>query len=143
MKVLLLGEFSGFHLNLKKALLSIGVDCKLASDGDLWKKIGGYDIELYPRKKNKFLDKMSKILYPLFIGKKNLRGFDVVQLVDPKIFHPLINKKMFKYIKKHNDKVFVSVAGHTYSLYDAYKQGKFDYYIFDESYTIAVLLCAS
>lgn len=34
MKVLLVGEFSGFYLNLKQGLQELGVDVTLAANGD-------------------------------------------------------------------------------------------------------------
>ena len=39
MKILLLGEYSGIHKNLKEGLVELGHDCVVASAGDNWKKI--------------------------------------------------------------------------------------------------------
>jgi len=76
MKILLVGEFSGVHNNLKMGLKALGHDVKLAADGDGFKKFG-YDFRIKPFrfllfplnifyfivniKKNKFLDVYKKI----------------------------------------------------------------------------------
>lgn len=38
MRILLLGEFSAFHKNLKEGLVALGHEVVLASHGDGWKK---------------------------------------------------------------------------------------------------------
>lgn len=132
MKVLLLGEFSGFFINLKNGLISNGINCLLAANGDGWKKINGADFPLYNNPKNKIKKFFSFLVFPFF-KRKQLYGYDVVMLVDPSIFHPLINKMMFKLIKKHNKKIFVSVAGSCFVQYECYKKGELGYYIFDNN----------
>ena len=37
MKILLMGEFSGFYLNLKQGLQELGAEVTLAANGDGWK----------------------------------------------------------------------------------------------------------
>ena len=46
MRVLLIGEYSGFFLNLKKGLEKLGVDCTLAANGDGWKAIEGASFQI-------------------------------------------------------------------------------------------------
>lgn len=133
MRVLLLGEYSGFYTNLKKGLEKIGVDCVLGSNADGWKKIGGADFQLYATEgRNLFTKIYHNIIYPL-INKERLVGYDIVQLVGPYIYCPYINKYMFNFIKKHNKKVYISVAGNCYSLYKAYKEKRLGYYIYDNN----------
>ena len=60
MRVLLVGEFSGFYLNLKQGLQELGVDVTLAANGDGWKQIPGADIPLF-RTGDK--NKLKKIYY--------------------------------------------------------------------------------
>ena len=61
MKILLVGEFSGVHNNLKKGLIELGHDVILAADGDGFKSFG-YDLRLKPfvYKQN---DKIYNILF--------------------------------------------------------------------------------
>lgn len=47
MKVLLLGEYSGFYYNLKRGLQELGVEVDLFANGDGWKQIPGADKPLY------------------------------------------------------------------------------------------------
>ena len=39
MKILLLGEYSAIHKNLREGLISLGHEVNLASNGDGWKNI--------------------------------------------------------------------------------------------------------
>lgn len=137
-KVLLVGEYSGFHINLKKGLKALGVDCYLAANGDVWKKIDGADFSLFKDSSNSMFGKIwQRIIMPLFC-KKPLYGYDYVQLIDPKIYNSYINKIMIKRIIKHNKKVFVSVPGACFSLYNAYKKGLLGYYIFDDNPKLSI-----
>ncbi|MDX3775805.1 hypothetical protein QE250_16965, partial [Chromatiaceae bacterium AAb-1] len=83
MKILLLGDFSALHKNLKEGLVALGHDVTIASNGDGWKKVDT-DINLYYPRKN-FLDHMK---YRFFLLKQllSIKGYDVVQLVNPFIF---------------------------------------------------------
>lgn len=134
MKVLLLGEYSGFFNNLKAGLLKLGVDCKLASGYDGFKKIGGMDIQLFGnmRGKSVFSKIYNLLIYPI-LHKKALYGFDIVYMVSPSPFNSRINKYMFKKIKKHTKKIYVSVAGGTFSLYKSWEDKTLQYYIFDDN----------
>lgn len=136
-KVLLIGEFSGFHLNLKKGLEKLGIDCTLAANGDGWKKINGSDLQLFdsisaPRGKKTF-QKIWKLGLEPIIHRKKLYGYDVVQFVDPVVYKVYINQIMYDFVRRNNKKTFVSVPGGCFSLYQAYKDGKLGYYIFDDN----------
>ncbi|MBP5428921.1 MAG: hypothetical protein J6Z04_06530 [Clostridia bacterium] len=132
MRVLLVGEFSGFFINLKKGLQMNGVECVLAANGDGWKKIEGADMRLYKKRKG-FLGKIISYIFEPLLTAKKLYNFDVVMLVDPAIYHPCINKIMFKKILKHNKKVFVSLPGGCFALYESYRKGELGHYIFDDN----------
>ena len=80
MKILLIGEFSGVHNNLKKGLLSLGHEVKLAADGDGYRKFGS-DIQL-SRYKGKFFGKLFNILY-LYMNFKKFIGYDIIQFINP------------------------------------------------------------
>jgi len=76
MKILLLGEFSGVHNNLKKKLLSLGHEVKLGADGDSYRKFD-FDFKINPYK-SKFLN----LLYFIWNIRKFI-GHDVVQFITP------------------------------------------------------------
>ena len=64
MKVLLLGEYSGFYYNLKRGLQELGVEMELFANGDA-----------SPIKRF-----YNKIILPE-LQKKQYSGYDVVQMV--------------------------------------------------------------
>lgn len=80
MKILLLGEYSGIHKNLKEGLIELGHDCVVASAGDNWKKISS-DINLEP----KFSGIVGKAEYRMKFWSllKDIEKYDVVHLVNP------------------------------------------------------------
>ena len=129
MRILLIGEYSGFFTNLKKGFVALGHDVVLAANDDGWKKIGGADIPIYGKGNNFFKD---QILFPLK-QKKKLVGFDLAIFVNPILFHLSINKNIFKYIISHSKRSAVCIAGDGFSLYSAYKKGIFPYYIYDNN----------
>lgn len=133
MKVLLIGEFSGFHINLKRGLQELGVECTLAANGDSWKKIDGADFELYSEPTDGVISKSYHKLLEAYLNRKKLYGYDIVQIIDPRVFHSYITIPIFKAIRENNKKVFVSVPGDCFSEYEAYKAGKFKYSIFDDN----------
>lgn len=133
MRVLLLGEFSGFYLNLKQGLQEIGVDVTLAANGDGWKKIEGADRELYRTEdKNPIKKLYFEVIEPV-LKANDFSGYDVVSMVNSKIFYPQINSYIFNRLKANNGSVFISLAGSTYSLYKAWKEKKIGYYIYDDN----------
>ena len=113
MKVLLLGEFSGVHKNLKEGLEQHGVEVTLAAEGDGWKKIE-CDIFLGSEKKGIFgkIKKIKNILRAI----PKFRGYDVVQLVSPVVFPKSmgLNILIVKYLKRKNSKLFLLGAGAIY-----------------------------
>lgn len=133
MKVLLVGEFSGFYLNLKQGLQELGIDVTLAANGDGWKQIPGADRPLY---RTGDTGKGKKIYYKLIkpvLYVKEFRGYDVVQLVNENAFRPYINSYMVRRMKEQNGSLYVNVAGNCYSLYKAWRDGKLGYYTFDDN----------
>jgi hypothetical protein len=108
-KVLLLGDFSGFHKNLKEGLEKEGVETLLVADGDGFKKIPA-DV-IIP----KYKGVLGLIIYRLVLLSKiyQFRGYDVVQVMSLSF----IPNKLFpsyyfvNFLKKHNKKVFLVAAG--------------------------------
>ena len=133
MKILLLGEYSGYFTNLKKGLIQLGNECKLASSGDGWKKIDGYDYNIIHSDSKSLIKRLYyHIIHPL-IHRKEYFGYDIVYMISTQIFSPHINKFMFNLIKRNNKKVFLTVAGGCHSLYKSYAEGKLGYYTFDNN----------
>ncbi len=133
MKVLLVGEFSGFYLNLKHGLENLGVEVTLAANGDGWKQIPGADIPLYRTGDSSKLKKIYyKLMEPIFSSKK-FQYYDVVQLVHESVYRPYINSYMVRTLKKQNGSLYVNVAGNCRSLYQAWRNQKLGYYTFDDN----------
>jgi len=102
MKILLLGDFSAVHVNLKIGLQQLGHEVILVSKGDGFKKLPA-DIRLYTR--SAFTNKISGAFkeirhqlgtYPL------LKHFDVVQTASYQFFHNRIDPFLFKRVLDNN-----------------------------------------
>lgn len=110
MKILLLGEFSGLHLNLKEGLEALGHHVDIASSGDGWKKISS-DIDFSSRYSGTVgkIDKLLKLIKVL----PKFKGYDVVQLIAPLVFSNIVSLNVFmiKYLSKNNGKLFLLGAG--------------------------------
>lgn len=133
MRVLLIGEYSGFFLNLKKGLEKLGVDCTLAANGDGWKAIEGASFQLFNPSYRNIFEKIFNLIIEPYISRKKLFGFDVVMVVNPLIYSKLINMAMFSEIKKHSRKFFTSISGDCVSVYKSYENGSLGYYIYDDN----------
>ena len=79
MKILLLGEYSNVHATLGKALIQLGHQVTLISNGDFWKNYPR-DIDL-----SRTPGRWGGICYTarLLTLLPRLRGYDVVQLINP------------------------------------------------------------
>lgn len=109
MKILLLGEYSNVHATLAKGLKALGHDVTVASNGDFWKNYPR-DISLVRRP-----GKLGGItlLAKLYAILPRLRGYDVVQLINP-MFAEVKAERLFpiyKYLRKHNKRVFLGGFG--------------------------------
>lgn len=110
MKILLIGEFSAFHKNLKEGLITLGHDVTIAANGNGWKKIP-FDIDLSLASTSIF--NRLKYRKMLFDFVRQAKGYDVVQLVNPFVFP--VNLFPYEYVlsqlKKNNKKLFLAAAG--------------------------------
>ena len=130
-KVLLLGEFSSLHNYLKQGLLACGdVEVTLASNGDGYKRIGGADMPL-PECSSKSLFRRLLYYYNYLKAINKLKGFDIVQIINPSVIPYIIGKRVVQKLKNNNSKIFLVSGGIDYALVKAYLEGKFDYYVFD------------
>ncbi len=134
MKVLLIGEYSGVHTNLAKALRSKNIDVFCVHDGDGYKGFSAdYEIKYkYINANSFFLRKILSIWYLIlrFTGLigiiqilkhisviKKFRDFDVVQLINPialSDFGSVVNYILFRYLLKKNKKIFLCALGDDY-----------------------------
>lgn len=109
MKILLLGEYSNVHATLAEGLRILGHKVTVASNGDFWKNYPR-DISLV-RHPGKFGGIM--LMLKLYSMLPRLRGYDVVQLINP-MFVELKAERIFplyRYLRKNNRKVFLGGFG--------------------------------
>ena len=112
MKILLIGEYSNVHATLAEGLKSIGHDVVVLSNGDFWKDYHR-DINLV-RTYTKWGG--VKYMFQLCRLLPRLRGFDIVQLINP-MFLELKAGLLFRvydYLRKHNGKVILGAFGMDY-----------------------------
>ncbi|MCP3761380.1 hypothetical protein NLX67_03115 [Domibacillus sp. A3M-37] len=121
-KILLLGEYSGLHTNLKKGLEELGHKVVLASDGDGKKGIHG-DISLKLERDNKISKffELNKII-------NEFNGFDIVQLINPYITPNKYITLFYDKIFKSNQKVYCLAAGDDYFYSEAVLRQAFQKY---------------
>ena len=111
MKILLVGEYSNVHWTLAEGLRALGHDVTVVSDGDGWKN--------YPRdinlKRGPLNSQLSTLNYlrRLACVFPRLRGYDVVQLINP-VFLDLRAERIwpfYRYLRRHNGRVFLGAFG--------------------------------
>ena len=110
MRILLLGEFSALHKNLKEGLVELGHDVDVASSGDGWKKIeSDIDLSIKGNIFNKIIKKISQREYIINLVKE----YDIVQIINPFIFyiHNFPNKYFFQKLIKNSKKIYMLGAG--------------------------------
>lgn len=110
MKVLLIGEYSNVHWTLSQGLRSLGHEVTVLSDGDGWKDYPrDIDLKRYSYSRSGGISYLIRLLRIL----PSLRGFDVVQLINP-MFLELKAEWMeyiYRYLRKHNRKIFLGAYG--------------------------------
>lgn len=109
MKILLIGEYSNVHWTLAEGLRSLGHEVCVVSNGDFWKDYRR-DISLVRN-----YTKLGGIGYllKLYTLLPKLRGYDIVQLINPMFLEVKAERiaPIYKYLKKHNKKVFLGAFG--------------------------------
>ena len=112
MKILLIGEYSNVHATLAKGLRWMGHEATVLSNGDFWKN--------YPRDidVSRTAGKLGgiRLMSKLYALLPRLRGYDVVQLINPMFFELKAERMFFfyNYLRKHNKKVFLGAYGMDY-----------------------------
>jgi len=119
MRILLLGEYSGVHTNLGKALRELGHEVMLVSDGDGYRD---FPTDLKINTHRLSLASLYNDTSKPIKNYKKLIGFDAVQLIGPFIFNkklPFYNELLIKHLKKDNGKLFLISAGSGYRYYES------------------------
>ena len=112
MKVLLLGEYSNVHWTLAEGLRQLGHEVTVVSNGDFWKDYPrDIDVSRRPGKLGG-LALMAKVLRLL----PRLRGYDVVQLVNPMFLELKAERLLpiYRYLRRHNGKMVLGAFGMDY-----------------------------
>lgn len=112
MNILLLGEYSNVHATLADGLRKLGQDVTVVSNGDFWKNYPR-DIDV-SRRPGKLGGVMLMARLATLLPK--LRGYDIVQLINP-MFFELKAKRLFpiyRYLRRHNKKIILGAFGMDY-----------------------------
>lgn len=110
MKILLLGDYSNVHNTLAKGFRALGHQVTVASDGDGWKDYPR-DIDLKRNLDSRF-GRLS-FLWRLMKALPSMRGYDVVQLINPIFFELKAERIMpfYRYLRRHNGKIVLGAFG--------------------------------
>lgn len=109
MKILLIGEYSNVHATLAEGLRTLGHKATVVSNGDFWKNYPrDIDVSRMPGKLGGI-----RLMAQLYALLPKLRGYDVVQLINPMFFELKAERLFFfyNYLRKHNGKVFLGGFG--------------------------------
>lgn len=112
MKILLVGDASGMHASLAHELRKQGHEVVLLSDG------GGYQhtsADILLKRKSGFTGGI-QYLYHVLEKLSELRGFDVVQLINPHFLklRPGKLRYLFNELKRYNGKLYLTLCGDDY-----------------------------
>jgi len=112
MKILLLGEYSNVHWTLAQGLRTLGHEVTVLSNGDFWKNYP-CDIKIV-----RHYGKLGGIKYmiKLLCTLPRLRGYDVVQLINPMFLEIKADRifKIYQYLRRNNGKIFLGGFGMDY-----------------------------
>ena len=112
MKVLLLGEYSNVHWTLAEGLRQLGHEVTVVSNGDFWKDYPR-DIDVSrptgPLSGLRLLARISSLL-------PRLKGYDVVQLINPVFFELKADRlfSIYRYLRRHNRRMVLGAFGMDY-----------------------------
>lgn len=112
MKILLIGEYSNVHATLATGLRELGHQVTVISNGDFWKNYPR-DIDV-SRQNGKWGG--IKLMVKLWTLLPKMRGYDVVQLINPMFFELKAERLewFYKYLKRHNKRIVLGAYGMDY-----------------------------
>lgn len=110
MKILLVGDSSGFHRTLSEGLERLGHEAVVASDGSTWMQTER-DIDISRPDAGK-LGGLALWLKMQRLCRTRLRGYDVVSLHRPAFMaiRPERQRGIFDLLRRHNKRVFLSAT---------------------------------
>ena len=142
MRLLLVGEYSKLHNSLKQGLEALGHHVIIIGSGDGFKKFP-VDIKVDHSFHHPFMKKLKVGFYKLTsidlgayeiylrarLHSKNLRGFDIVQLINESSLKtkPKFEIKFIKQLLKHNSNLYLLSCGIDYQCMRYMMDGKFNY----------------
>lgn len=112
MKILLIGEYSNVHATLADGLRHLGHRVTVVSNGDFWKN---YPRDIDVSRGNGRLSGC-KLLIKIISLLPQLKGYDIVQLINPMCFELKAKNiaPLYHYLRKHNGKVVLCAFGMDY-----------------------------
>ena len=112
MKILLIGEYSNVHATLAEGLRALGHDVCVISNGDFWKDYPrDIDVARTPGKIGGI-----RLMLRLWTLLPKMRGYDVVQLINP-MFFELKAERLFwfyKWLRRNNRRLILGAYGMDY-----------------------------
>ena len=110
MKILLLGEYSNVHWTLAEGLRQLGHKVTVVSNGDFWKNYPR-DIDVSRHSSSSFDGVRLALRIALLLPR--LRGYDVVQLINPMFFELRAERLLpiYRYLRRHNRHVVLGAFG--------------------------------
>ena len=110
MKILLLGEYSNVHWTLAEGLRQLGHKVTVVSNGDFWKNYPR-DIDVSRHSSSSFDGVRLALRIALLLPR--LRGYDVVQLINPMFFELRAERLLpiYRYLRRHNRHVVLGDFG--------------------------------
>ena len=112
MNILLIGEYSNVHATLAAGLRELGHQVTVVSNGDFWKDYPrDIDVSRHPGKLGGL-----RLMARLYTLLPRLRGYDVVQLINPMFFELKAERLFFfyDYLRRHNRKMILGAFGMDY-----------------------------
>ena len=109
MKILFVGEYSNVHTTLAEGLRGLGHQVTVVSNGDFWKN---YPRDIDVSRPEGRLGGL-RLLIKLYRLLPQMKGYDVVQLINPMFFELKAERLFFfyNYLRKHNKRVFLGAFG--------------------------------
>ncbi len=132
MKILLLGEFSGFYSNLKKGFIQLGHEAHLYASRDSFKEIDGIDSLIESTYKNKTIRKID-LAFKFILCFLKARNYDAVFLINPAFLEPrILSSLILWYLKRFNRFLFLSACGEDVPYIRFGKEGGYKWWIYEE-----------
>ena len=112
MRILLIGEYSNVHATLAKGLRTLGHEVTVVSNGDFWKD---YPRDIDVARPQGHLGGL-RLLLKIYQLLPRLRGYDVVQLINPMFFELKAERlfRFYRYLRRNNHHMLLCAMGMDY-----------------------------